>query len=110
MNDFNQFFLPPKGVENLDPAQPRPNQAPKQEDAGVFQEQLRKALGSIQQDVNQVANSAPANLEDMQKAMEAAQNAYSGTMHAHDLMQSLLSGIQNDQAGESDEQKSESNE
>lgn len=89
MSDFSPIHIPPREPSavggDAKNASRRENA-----DAGEFQAELRKALGDVNQDVKQVANAAPSSLEEAQQAMNAAKNAFSGALHAHQLMQSLI--------------------
>ncbi|MDP8245532.1 MAG: hypothetical protein P9L94_15715 [Candidatus Hinthialibacter antarcticus] len=99
MND-SPLRIPPQ-ITGIEPAAAPKPATPKPQE-GVFEGKLIEAMGKVSQDVEKIESSAPANLDDVQSAMDAAKDAFSGTMHMHQMMQSL---IQNDAANADGEGK-----
>ncbi len=87
MND-SPIRIPPQ-VTGIDPAPAAKPSAPKPTD-GAFEGKLMEAMGKVSQDVDKIASSTPANVDDIQSAMNAAKDAFSDTMNMHQMMQSLI--------------------
>lgn len=84
-------------------ATPAPKPAAPKPQEGAFEGKLIEAMGKVSQDVEKIESSPPASIDDVQSAMDAAKDAFSETMHMHQMMQSLL---QDDSAKPDSEGKS----
>lgn len=93
MNDFTPLNIPPREIGKAEPGKPDSTPSGPKPDAAEFQNQLKQALGGMIEDVSHVQNASPQTMEDIQKAMDAAKNAFSNSMQAHELMQSLLGDV-----------------
>ncbi len=96
MSDFSSFPIPPKNIGGIEKApEKREPKGPAVPQAGqpTFEQNLKEALGQVSEQAKQVSNTTP-NFEDVGSAMEAAKNAFEDTMHAHQMMQNLMSEIE----------------
>jgi len=91
MADFSFIPIPPRAIGPAEIQPPQPSAPSTSPAAPVtnFQEKLLQALNQIGAGVDQVGQSTPT-FQDMQKAMEQAKSAFTETMQAHQLMQSLM--------------------
>lgn len=93
MPDLFSIPIPPQNSGAIETVKRSPETSPSVlPHAGEpsFKETLMKTLGNLQQEAEQVSKAAPPSYEEMDKVMKAAQNAYTDTMQAHQLMQQLL--------------------
>lgn len=91
MSDMSSFPIPPRDVSSIDGAKPAAGPKPQnQADLGQFKDELIQALGQIGQDADQVSQSSPSKVEDVESAMDQAKSAFDDTMQAHQLMQKLI--------------------
>lgn len=88
--------IPPQITGIAPSSAPKPS-SPKPEE-GAFEGKLIEAMGKVSQDVQKIEESSPANLDDLESAMDAAKSAFSETMHMHQLMQTLVQ----DETGKTD--------
>ena len=103
MVDLPFIPIPPR---NAGPAEIQPSTAAVPKSALpvspdlAFQEKLLRALSQIGAGVDQVGQSTPT-FQDMHQVMEQAKSAFTETMQAHQLMQSLTKNADSS-AGETD--------
>ncbi len=91
MSDMSSFPIPPRDVSSIDGAKPAPGPNPKnQADLGQFKDELIQALGQIGHDADQMSQTSPSKVEDVESAMDQAKSAFDDTMQAHHLMQKLI--------------------
>jgi hypothetical protein len=92
MPDFSSVPIPPQNIGGIEPSKNKPDSAQKPAQPGQdsFKETLMKQLDQIKADTDQMANATPPSYEEMDQAMNAAKNAFSDTMQAHNLMQQLF--------------------
>lgn len=96
MSDIPIFNIPPSDLRGVEPAGQKPGTAKNQPspDQASFKNTLRQALGQISQQAEQMSKGSATSIEDVQKVMDAATNAYQDSMQAHLLMRDLIQGIQ----------------
>jgi len=105
MSDFSSIPIPPRNIGGIDPAQKKQDSTQKAPgtDAPSFQDSLKQALGNMSEQAKEVSNTQPS-YEDANKAMEAAKNAYNDSLHAQQLMQSLMNKIDPSGKGQTSEE------
>ncbi|HOJ58911.1 MAG TPA: hypothetical protein PK878_01365 [bacterium] len=86
----------PAEIQSSPPAAPKSARTVSPDSA--FQEKLLRALNQIGAGVDQVGQSTPT-FQDMQQVMEQAKSAFTETMHAHLLMQSLTKNAESSAGG-----------
>ncbi|MDX9753123.1 MAG: hypothetical protein RBU29_04130 [bacterium] len=90
---MTDFFIPipPPNIGAIEPSKKPDSAPPAQAEGSVsFQETLKKTLGQIKQEADQVAEAAPPSYEEMDQVMNAAKNAFADTMQAHQMMQMIF--------------------
>jgi len=103
MTDLSPLQILPRDIGSIDGLKPESApRAPSSERSPEFQEILRRTLGNVSRDADQVEQAVSPSFAEMQKAMETAKTAFADTMQAHQLMQNLLRGLGDGQGSDAE--------
>ncbi len=95
-DDLSIFRVPPPSpdaIEGKKPASPSSHHSA--EKGPSFQDTLKKTLGNLSEEADQIAKSPAPSFANMQKAMDAATTAFHDTMQAHQMMQQITPNMDN---------------